>query len=176
MPVKQPWMIWVNTSQNSSRADNITTTKQNTEKFSYLMGYIRYVKTHWAGWRMYAPVCFVIIGLGNVLSPIRRQSITWSNADMLSLQWNLNQNTNRMYLKASTILIKLPWVNTGILPLLHFWSVPVRTLVRTNALCFSDGAVCYQLLSKPLWYMRVTPMVLPAGQLMDHNYRYNTLQ
>ena len=50
---------------------------------------------------MYASVNQVSIGLDNGLSPIRRQTIIWTNAGLLSvrplgtnkLQWILNQNT-----------------------------------------------------------------------------------
>ena len=63
-------------------------------------------------WRIYVPVNWVIIGSGNGLSPIQRQTIIWTNPTNWNLgnklQWNLtdrytNFSSAKMHLKMS------PW-------------------------------------------------------------------
>ena len=39
--------------------------------------------THWAEWRIYASLNWVIIGSDNGSSPVRRQAIIWTNARIL---------------------------------------------------------------------------------------------
>ena len=39
-----------------------------------------------AEWRIYASVNYILIGLGNGLSPVRRHAIMWTNADLCLLE------------------------------------------------------------------------------------------
>ena len=41
--------------------------------------------THWAWWRIYAPVNWVIIGSNNGLSPVQCQSIIWTHTDLMPI-------------------------------------------------------------------------------------------
>ena len=52
-------------------------------------------------WCTYASLNGVIIGSGNGLSPIRRQTITWTNADSLSIE-PLGTNFSEILIKIQT--------------------------------------------------------------------------
>ena len=51
----------------------------------------------------YAPVSLVIIGSGNGLSPDRRQAITWTNIDLLSIGWQRTADTGKHLCVSATM-------------------------------------------------------------------------
>ena len=56
------------------------------------------VLAHLPKCRIYASVNGVSIGSGNGLSPVRRQTITWTNADVLSI-WPLRTNFSEIWIE-----------------------------------------------------------------------------
>ena len=110
---------------------------------------------------------WVIIGSGNGLSPVRRQAITWTNADLLSIRplgTNFsvirikiqNFSFTKMHLKLSSAKwrpfcpggdeLKSPrgkYIHTGWQQQLYSGYIQAKILTRSHAMCFISQHRCW---------------------------------